>query len=332
MPVTQSIICDIFRPVKHKMSGVLTFYAASRLPGLLRCAECGRSLTGEFKKGQYVYYGHACKHTEKRRYLAETTLLQKLETTVLEFASALAFAENLKKIARRAGEQLHRERAAESAEFQDRLAELEKRKSRLYDLFADARVDVQGLARKVEDINQRIESLLSLRGRTGRRQDKSTLAICRTIDDMRDLPVRLRRADAEARTALFCQMIARADVAGDSVRLTYRAPYSLLLRPVVLAALRARTPRETASAQAQSAAAPETGAGRRTNRIPREMGRARQMRERPGAKKAAQLAAFSGTTPGVNGAEFECPVVLPTPEQLRAEFIQMHYEWMLWAQ
>lgn len=38
---------------------------------------------------------------------------------------------------------------------------------------------------------------------------------------------------------------------------------------------------------------------------------ARRMRERPGAKKAAQMAAFSGTTPGANGAEFECPVVLP---------------------
>lgn len=111
------------------------------LARLLRC-RCGLTMTGQQKKGQYIYYTHRCKETGEFVYHREAEILESLDRALSRSRLAPAYAEHLKLLVKAVAEEQKQSGREDMEALNRKELELVEKKSRLYDLFAESKMDV----------------------------------------------------------------------------------------------------------------------------------------------------------------------------------------------
>ncbi len=203
--------------------------------GLVRC-DCGRLMTGEMKKGRYVYYGHQCARTSRMAYLPEGRLLGLLEEAVGESCFSPMFAANLKQYFKDAFDRRRRDSQAELDRVDRKLTTIDEKRGRLIELYADARIDRETLNQKMSDLNSEADRLGRYRTACAGETGKILPEIIKAIELLRDDPAVFLGASNEKKAILFKGFGSGVTVRGEKLSINWKKPYSFLMRPALLKA------------------------------------------------------------------------------------------------
>lgn len=201
--------------------------------GMLRCS-CGRTLTGEKKKGRYVYYGHRCARTGRMEYVPEGRLLEMLDANIGESCFSPMFAGNLKRLFRDAFDRRRRDNQAELDRIELKRSDLDQKRSRLLDLYTDDAMDRASLNRKMAEINSEADRLELYRASLGQDMKRVLSEICDAIDSLRERPRKFLTAPNEQKAALLRDLADRVTIDSGATRLSWKKPHSFLMRPALL--------------------------------------------------------------------------------------------------
>ena len=201
--------------------------------GILRCS-CSRTMTGEKKKGRYVYYGHRCARTGRMEYVSESRLLEMLDTNIGESCFSPMFANNLKRLFRDAFDRRRRDNQAELDRIELRRADLDEKRGRLLDLYTDDAMDRQSLNRKMAEINSEADRLELYRASLGQDMKRVFSEICAAVDYLRDRPKAFLDALPQDKARLLRAMAEKITLKDGRANLTWQKPHSFLIRPAIL--------------------------------------------------------------------------------------------------
>lgn len=201
--------------------------------GMLRCS-CGRTMTGEKKKGRYVYYGHRCARTGRMEYVPEGRLLEMLDANIGESCFSPMFAGNLKRLFRDAFDRRRKDNQAESDRIEMKRAGLNEKRSRLLDLYTDNAMDRESLNRKMTEINSEADRLELYRASLGQDMKRVFSEICDAIDYLRDRPREFLEARPEQKAVILRNLAERVTIHSGAIQLAWTKPHSFLMRPALL--------------------------------------------------------------------------------------------------
>lgn len=130
--------------------------------GLFKCSHCGCALVGELHKGKYIYYhctgnkGGEC----KRKYISET----KLEDAVMEILESIKLSDETAKIVIASIKKELQENLGYSEhkikEIRKQIETLQKRLSKLLDMYTDGDIDKQSYDTKRKEWQFELDELL----------------------------------------------------------------------------------------------------------------------------------------------------------------------------
>jgi len=215
----------------HRRTGTPRILLKRRFPGHLRCG-CGRQLTGQKKKGKYVYYTHKCQHTGKKEAIREEVVFANLDQAIRDFRFSPAFASNMKILFQHVGDIRRQNVDSERNEISDNIAYIEEKKSRVYDLFLERDIDRALLRKKIDELDQQIARLEN--GRQSFAMDNSDLMIraCDLIDSLDERPSAfLASGDYGKKAEILRSMSEQVTMSNDSATIAWKTPYNHLMEP-----------------------------------------------------------------------------------------------------
>jgi len=192
-------------------------------------------LTGQKKKGRYVYYTHDCANEGKFLNIKEADILGAIENEIESARYSPDFAENLKLLFRSVGENQHRDHRSEIDRLAAKEKALMKRKSRLYDLYSDNEWDRDLLKAKVDDANQELKKLENYRQSFTTGYDKTILQICDIIDELRDRPAAALATSGHSQSEILRELSEGVELyrsegsKGWTARMRWKRPYRFLM-------------------------------------------------------------------------------------------------------
>ena len=198
----------------------------------IRC-ECGLGLTGEIKKGRYIYYRHVCPKEPKQVYVREPALMELLDGIMKGVWVSPELGDFLRKVFReyrkhRVTTSDDRVRAA-----QTKLARLKKRKQRLLDLYASERIPRQDLEVEIDRIQAEIG--LSEHGHfpVGPSDDEVLARIEDIVRAFEVLPLTYAGSDEKRKAKIWRWVAAGAVVNTRGTRIVqvrWKRPFDLFLK------------------------------------------------------------------------------------------------------
>ena len=207
------------------------------LAGHLRCG-CGRLLTGQEKKGRYVYYTHDCAIEGKFVYIKEDDIFAAIESTIKAARYSYEFSENLKLLFRNVGENQSREHQSEIDQLAGKAKTLMAKKSRLYDLYSDDGMDRELLKEKIDGVNAELKKLEVYRQSFTAGFDDAIFQICDIIDRLRDRPAALLAAEKHKKAEILREISEGVDLArregsggpeGWTATIRWKKPFSFVM-------------------------------------------------------------------------------------------------------
>lgn len=212
-----------------------------RLAGLVRCS-CGRLMSGEIKKGRYIYYGHRCERTGSVSYIPENKIFALMDDTVRKSCFSPMFSENLKRTFKKTFEQRTKDNHSELDRISAKLKAIDEKRARLIDLYTDSTIDREFLNRKMSELNSETDQLERYRGALGKDTGKTLELICKTIDSLRDEPDALLSASLDQKPENLRNLADGITINSDTLSLRWKKPYSFLMKPVLLEARNSAPP------------------------------------------------------------------------------------------
>ncbi len=204
------------------------------LTKFLKCGSCGRILTGDKKKELYTYYKHECTKADHQTYLPESKVFEMLDVAVREMRYSPDFAENVKALAKKTLNERAASNKKRKAGIQEVLENIETRRDRVIDLWADSSIDSHVVKRKLSALAAE-QSILSDRLKlTYRDYDQIIYEMCDLIDELRDNPITFLSASYEEKGKLLQLMAEGAVIHGETAQILWKEPYSFLLTNDIL--------------------------------------------------------------------------------------------------
>jgi DNA invertase Pin-like site-specific DNA recombinase len=227
--------------LKSNRNGSLSGRRTHLLSKYLKCSECGKAYiaeaqTGANDSGNYVYYKHVCRGHQTEHRVREEDLLASLAETIEANRFSPAFGESLKDLfadVLKKGQRGHRK------EIQTLLAQIEqldRRKSKLYDLFTIEEIDKFELVTKRREYDGQIQ-LLRQRWRALDQDHNNVFdRIVEAIDLLHELPLRFLKSNLPgARVELLKTMAGDLSLSPDgNMRVNWAKPYDLLMNQPAL--------------------------------------------------------------------------------------------------
>lgn len=156
---------ELYQKVQTIIKGQTTTRPNKRgflFSGLFKCSHCGCALVGELHKGRYIYYhctgnkGGDC----KRKYIPE----KKIEEALLDLLNSLKMSDNTAKILMTAIKKRLKENTdysqTQALEINKQIKLLQKRLSRLLDLYTDGDIDKSSYDSKNKQYQYELDGLL----------------------------------------------------------------------------------------------------------------------------------------------------------------------------
>ena len=203
----------------------------------VRCPHCGRAYVaelqhGENQSGNYTYYKHRCKNSKGEIRVKEEELLSVIGRTIKEIRFSNSFRDNLKELFGAPLRRHKEKKGKEIAFLSGRIAELNDKKLRLYDLFTESEIDKLELVEKRRQYDGQIK--LIQRQRDSLEMDERAVfdKIACAIELIKELPARfLSEKNPARKIQILKSMLSGFALDQDgNLRLEWKKPYSLLMR------------------------------------------------------------------------------------------------------
>ena len=199
-------------------------------------------MSGEIKKGRYIYYGHRCERTGALSYIPENKIFALMDETVRKSCFSPMFSENLKRTFKKTFQQRKKDNHAELDRIAAKLKAIDEKRARLIDLYTDATIDRESLNRKMSALNIETDQLERYRAALGKDTGKTLELICKTIDSLRDEPATMLSADPDHKPETLRNLAEGITIDGGVLTLRWKKPYSFLMKPVLLEARHSAPP------------------------------------------------------------------------------------------
>lgn len=200
------------------------------LSGLVRSGVSGRVLTGEMKKGRYIYYSHR----NPEIYFKQEKIFGMLDAVIRE----LSFTDDFDALLRRAfKESVSRKLKTHTARrriISAQIGKLESRQAKLLDLFGDGDIDRDALKSKLRDVRLEINRLQEQQQAGNVDKEKVLLSISEALDNLRELPYWYAQGTPEEKADVVRALARRVYVFDDHVELEYRPVFQELIEGRIL--------------------------------------------------------------------------------------------------
>ena len=197
----------------------------------VKCS-CGKTLSCMGRgKPRYQYLRTQCSHG--KTFLPETTVDKMLDDEVARIQSQFTSCsfEFLKEILKRTAERQSHGRGSELAHSEKLLAKLEKRTSKLLDLFSDGDLNQDSLRRKMSELETQSEHARETRLALSYDYDALIKNIAKTADRVQAFPTRYLAATRKDRTGIAREFIEHVVWDRKTLRLVWKKPYAAFMTP-----------------------------------------------------------------------------------------------------
>ena len=204
-----------------------------KLARFIKCT-CGRVLTGEYKKNQYVYYSHICEQTGTRKYLSEAGILQSINTEVETARFHPNFADQLRELFKNYNQPKKATVRQEMGKVTRQITEFQLKKQKLLDLFAEDKIAKQDIEIGMERYQRRIDSLQRELKTVTQNHDNFIIQVSDIINRLRDMPLTYLKVPDEGKVEILKSMASGAIIDGSEVKIQWDKPFSFLMKPEIL--------------------------------------------------------------------------------------------------
>jgi DNA invertase Pin-like site-specific DNA recombinase len=200
----------------------------------LKC-RCGFFYTGEMKKQKYIYYKpHACTcEPRNTAYYKEPEIFGVLDEAIAAVEFSASFAETVKQMFRASVNDKNHNMHSEGQRIARQIAEIERKSSRVLELYADSDIEKSVLRRKLDEYQRDLAALQNRQKTNLVDHEKVVFKIAEVIDLLREMPAIYRQAPPEGKAEILRSM-ADGVILGDTVEIRWKKPYSFLMNDAVL--------------------------------------------------------------------------------------------------
>lgn len=205
------------------------------LAKFIKCASCGKTMTGTLKKEKYIYYKHDCPNAPKQVNIIEDEIFALIDGHMRNFAFSAEFGDYLKQLIRESTDYKKDDARLERVRFNRRISALEAKQEKLLDLYADDKIDRGILNKKIEQYRIEIRLLERQRESLSVDTEKFYIKVVEVIDMFRQLPQIYLEAPREGKVEILRSMATAIKLDGEDLEILWEKPYSFFVEPQVLA-------------------------------------------------------------------------------------------------
>lgn len=200
------------------------------LKGMLRAGETGNMLTGELKKGQYVYYS-----ARRPQYIAfrEEEVISRIDDKMRFIRFSTGFEEHLKDLFRESVEVNEKGQTKDQEHVKKEILRLEKEQQRLLQLLIDG-VDEKAVRARMDDNKKVITRLENQHQQLRINKTDFILEVSNIIGKVRNVFDLYQAADPAEKGDLLRLLVQAVHVWPDHVSIDWKMPYSFILDERIL--------------------------------------------------------------------------------------------------
>ncbi len=236
----------------------------------ISCPHCGRSYiaekqNGAHNSGTYIYYRHRCPGQKTETRFKESDILFHTDRAVERARFSASFGEGLKELFRKPLEKKNKQHKKEMDYITAEISSLQTQKMRLYDLYALKGVRLEDVSEKLRDYDLRISAMERQLNALNQDNRKVFQRIIETLDYLKELPLAYLRAGSPTEKLKILKGMTEGLTLSPEgeLRIKWKSPYSLIVRPEVEEAIEAgrleNLNRVPASTDPAVASAPASG-------------------------------------------------------------------------
>jgi len=200
------------------------------LKGLLKSGDTGNMLTGELKKGQYIYYTH-----RRPEYLAfkEDEVFNLLDEKMKYIRFSTGFEEHLKELFRESVEINEKGQAKDQEYVKKEIIKLEKEQQKLLQLLIEG-IDEKAVRTRMDENKKVITRLENQHQQMRINKTDFVLEVSTVIGKVRNVFELYQMADNVEKGRLIRILADKVHVWEDQVSIDWKMPYSFILDERVL--------------------------------------------------------------------------------------------------
>lgn len=187
-------------------------------------------LTGEKKKSRYIYYTN--------RYInksfKEEDILKQLDAAVQGIEYSKRFADDLKNMFKNSVEVKKRSQSANKGAIRRKVSDLELKKDKYYDLFAEDKLNKSDLIRQIKRCDEEIKILEKDMQAIEVDKDKFLLTMADVIERIRRLPANYKNSKGKDKVNLIREVATSIDVRDNGIEINWDLPFAFILNPEVM--------------------------------------------------------------------------------------------------
>lgn len=205
-----------------------------RFAKFLKCGGCGHVLTGEKKKDKHYYYSHQCDYENRRVYRLQSDIEAMVDAEIKRVCFTDDFAEWIKDLFRDTVAEKKRDKSTELLRITRAITEIEKKKDRILEVFAEGSTFIDDLRRKVEEYNSQIKHWEQERHRLNADHDKVVMRVADIVDQIRKLPKIYSEANSLDKVRILRAFARGIAVYQNSAAILWQEPFSFIMRKDLL--------------------------------------------------------------------------------------------------
>lgn len=196
--------------------------------GMVKC-HCGHTMTGDLKKGRFLYYIHKCPLSKKQISIPDKTISSVFDAEMKRVSLSDKFYTDLKEIFRTVLQEKESSSEFERKAIASRISALNTKKQRFYDLFGEAGIDAAELREQITRINDQVKTLEESKMKLVENTDSMILRISNIIESIRNAPRVYQSSSENKKAAILREMIDFAIMEkSGSFAVQWKKPYSIL--------------------------------------------------------------------------------------------------------
>ncbi|MBN1698525.1 MAG: recombinase family protein [Spirochaetales bacterium] len=199
----------------------------------LKCS-CGLMMTGDLKKGTYIYYKHTCPNSPRQVYIPEKKIFEMLDSAVREMRYSPDFADRVKTVAKEILEQRAENNKKGKKDIAKSILHIDEKKDKLIDLFMGGEIDRDSVKRKMDEYDREAGLLLERQKLLNSDYSKIILEVMDLVDELRDNPIKFLAESYNKKTKLLGIMADGVIIDNDVAQILWKEPYKFLLKNEIL--------------------------------------------------------------------------------------------------
>ena len=220
--------------LNYKFAGARKRNFEFLLRSFLKCGHCNRVLTGEMKKGQYIYYTHRNADIPELASHREPDILKMINDKVDMIQYSQALGDWIKKLFKNTIAVKTKEHKGNKASISKRISDLEIKYFKLLDLYLEEEHKNELIKVKMDEVQKNIQFLREERGRLEANSDTFIHTISDIIDRIRQFPHQYKFANNEEKINMLRLWADVIYVHKDFIEIQWKNPYNLILNPDIM--------------------------------------------------------------------------------------------------